>query len=66
MARKRGARKRQRMGRVQLSPGTARWMMGDRYGDLMAVSKDGETYTVKLDKSGKTLKFKRRDIGEVF
>ena len=41
--------------RVELHPGTDRWMMGDRYGE---VAKIGTKFvSVKLDKSGKTLKF---------
>jgi hypothetical protein len=41
--------------RVQLHPGTNRWMMGDRYGEVVKVTR--EYVHVKLDKSGKTLKF---------
>lgn len=41
--------------RVQLHPGTDRWMMGDRYGEVVKVT--SQYVHVKLDKSGKTLKF---------
>lgn len=41
--------------RVQLHPATDRWMMGDRYGEIIKVGR--EYIYVKLDKSGKTIKF---------
>lgn len=41
--------------RVELHPATDAWMMGDRFG---AVAKVGRKYIhVKMDKSGRTLKF---------
>ena len=54
--------------RVQIPVYTDRWMMGDRYGEIVAYSKPmnfidprdprGRTIAkVKLDKSGRTLKF---------
>jgi hypothetical protein len=46
--------------RVELHPGTDRWMMGDRYGDAVSVIGSGKHkghVRVKLDKSGKTLRF---------
>ncbi len=41
--------------RVELHPATDRWMMGDRYGEIVKVGR--EYLYVKLDKSGKTIKF---------
>lgn len=53
--------------RVQLHPGTDRWMMGDRYGEIVGVAnrESGLVYRVKLDKSGKTLSFLACNILEV-
>jgi len=49
--------------RVQIPAYTDRWMMGDRYGEVVKVTEhqhqDGWEYEiarVKLDKSGKTVK----------
>jgi hypothetical protein len=39
--------------RVQLHPATDRWMMGDRFGEIIGRGKT--SYLVKLDKSGKTV-----------
>ena len=39
--------------RVQLSPTTDRWMMGDRYGEVVRVGR--VLLQVHLDKSGKTI-----------
>jgi len=41
--------------RVQLHPGTDRWMMGDRYGDVVRIGM--KKVHVKLDRSGKTIGF---------
>jgi hypothetical protein len=46
--------------RVQLHPGTDRWMMGDRYGEVVKVTR--EYVHVKLDKSGKTMKFSENNL----
>jgi hypothetical protein len=46
--------------RVQLHPGTDRWMMGDRYGTIVGKGRSRIGYViwrVKLDFSGKTLRF---------
>lgn len=64
--------------RVQIPAYTDRWMMGDRYGELVKVTKrwkhrDNEpgkvdiydVAHVKLDKSGKILKFVFNDCQEV-
>ncbi len=61
--------------RVQLHPATDRWMMGDRYGEIvygyvsehynpksMTWIVDRTTYRVKLDKSGKTICFQAADV----
>ena len=49
--------------RVQLHPGTDRWMMGDRYGEI--VKDTGAKVMVHLDKSGKKIWFKATDVTEV-
>lgn len=41
--------------RVELHPATDRWMMGDRYGEIVKIGR--EYVYVKLDKSGRTVKF---------
>jgi len=46
--------------RVELHPATDRWMMGDRYGEVVGTS-EGHV-KIKLDKSGKTLKFREEDV----
>ncbi len=50
--------------RVQIPAYTDRWMMGDRYGEVVKVVKSrtkgtrgDEVALVKLDKSGKTMRF---------
>ena len=45
--------------RVQIPAYTDRWMMGDRYGVIVKITKkkgDVEVAYVKLDKSGKTVR----------
>lgn len=53
--------------RVQIPAYTDRWMMGDRYGEVLKISKlrsyldpkdprGRQVATVKLDKSGKTIR----------
>jgi hypothetical protein len=50
------------MERVQIPAYTDRWMMGDRYGEViktkmrLSISGDKEIAYVKLDKSGKTVR----------
>lgn len=60
--------------RVQIPTYTDRWMMGDRYGEVVKVTKSGrlinsdarvEIAHVKLDKSGKTLRFVYSDCQPV-
>lgn len=68
------------MTRVQIPAYTDRWMMGDRYGEVVKVVRRGidkkrgavvmgyeqvEIAHVKLDKSGKTMKFLLADCTEV-
>lgn len=49
--------------RVQAHPSTDAWMQGDRYG---VVSKVGRKYVhVKMDKSGRTVKFAPANLLEV-
>lgn len=49
--------------RVQLHPATDSWMRGDKYGEIMKVGR--EKLTVKLDRSGRTIRVSPRNIGEV-
>ncbi len=60
--------------RVQLHPATDRWMMGDRYGEVlriipairtMAVLVRPAAVVVRLDKSGKVQRFHVSNILEV-
>lgn len=49
--------------RVQVSPATDAWMRGDRYGEVTGV---GKKYVhIKMDRSGRTLKFSPELIYEV-
>jgi hypothetical protein len=61
--------------RVQLHPATDRWMMGDRYGEVVSAYvtehfdtstkkwvTDEQRYRVKLDTSGKTIVFQAADV----
>ena len=50
--------------RVELHPGTDRWMMGDRYGVVTAPSIKGMV-RVKLDKSGRSLLFRYQDVTDI-
>ena len=50
--------------RIEIPSYTDRWIMGDRYGDLVKVTKaldlthhEHEIAHVKLDKSGETMRF---------
>jgi hypothetical protein len=53
------------MQRIELHPATDRWMMGDRYGDVLrSFKRKGQTvHRVKLDKSGKTVSVPEDLIG---
>lgn len=48
--------------RVELAPHTDRWMMGDRFGEIVKVGtlpRSGRSWIhVKLDKSGQTKRFR--------
>ena len=62
----RNSQQRLRIGhRVELHPGTDRWMMGDRFGRVEKFDKRGVMVYVRLDKSGKLLKFRERDLNIV-
>lgn len=49
--------------RVQLHPATTAWMMGDRFGEIVKITK--KYIHVLMDRSGRTLKVTRNNIGEV-
>jgi hypothetical protein len=49
--------------RVQLHPATDRWMMGDRYGEVVKVGK--VLVHVKLDKSRKIAKLHPSNVVEI-
>ncbi len=61
--------------RVQIPAYTDRWMMGDRYGQVVKVGrtkesdnqlgKSADTYTVLLDKSGKRIRVYADDCTEI-
>jgi D-lyxose ketol-isomerase len=46
--------------RVQLHPGTDRWMMADKYGVVVEIV-SSKVIRVKLDRSGRTLRFRPDD-----
>jgi len=50
--------------KVQLHPGTDRWMMGDRFGEITKVGRI--YYTVHMDVSGKNIRVQPENIGEVY
>ena len=64
--------------RIQIHPATDRWMMGDKYGEIVAISsrvrlfldpkdpRNGQVFTVKMDKSGKRIRVSEGNILEVF
>ena len=49
--------------RVQLHPATDRWMMGDRYGEIVAVGR--KWVKVKMDRSGHTIGVAPSNILEI-
>jgi hypothetical protein len=49
--------------RVEIPAHADAWMRGDRYGEVVARS--GGTVKVKMDKSGKTLRFNEDDVKSV-
>ena len=54
--------------RAELHPATDAWMRGDRYGDIVSVSKrkDGDIFRIHMDKSGKVLRVSGRNIYQIF
>ena len=50
--------------RVELQPATDHWMRGDRYGTVVKVTwvNGVPLYHVTLDKSGRTITLRERDI----
>ena len=46
--------------RVELHPATDRWMMGDRYGEIVGTGY--KLVHVKLDKSGQTVHFAHENV----
>ena len=64
--------------RAELHPGTDAWMRGDRYGDIVSVSRrsrsyldpsdprNGHTFRVRMDRSGRTLTVSERNIARIF
>lgn len=64
--------------RAELHPATNAWMRGDRYGEIVAVSKrsgsyldpndsrNGPTFTVLMDKSGKRVRVTAYNLTRIF
>ena len=64
--------------RMQLHPATDRWMMGDRYGEIVAISKrdrhyidpkdprNGRIFTVLMDRSGKRIRVSEGNVGNIY
>jgi hypothetical protein len=64
--------------RAELHPGTDAWMRGDRYGDIMSVSartrsfidprdpRNGHTFRIKMDRSGRVLRVSEGNIYQIF
>ena len=64
--------------RAELHPATDAWMRGDRYGDIVSVSKrsrsfidprdprNGHTFKVRMDRSGKLLTVSEGNIAQIF
>jgi hypothetical protein len=48
--------------RVQLHPATDRWMMGDRYGEVLNVR---QSRVIVLTDRGRIMRLDPRDIGEI-
>jgi hypothetical protein len=49
--------------RVEMHPGTDRWMRGDRYGEVIKVTR--RYVHVKMDKSGRTVRTVPGNIGAI-
>ena len=64
--------------RAELHPATDAWMQGDRYGDIVGVSarvrsyldprdpRNGHTFRVRMDRSGRVLRVAEGNIARVF
>ena len=64
--------------RMQLHPATDRWMMGDQYGEIVAISKrvrqyldpkdprNGQIFTVMMERSGKRIRVSEGNIGNIY
>ena len=64
--------------RAELHPATDAWMRGDRYGDIVGVSKrsrsypdpddprNGHTFRIRMDRSGRTLTVSEGNLARVF
>lgn len=64
--------------RMQLHPATDRWMMGDRFGEIVAISKrvrhyidpkdprNGQIFTVVMDRSGKRIRVSEGHIDHIY
>jgi len=48
--------------RVQIAPHLDRWMMGDRYGEVVKTTQRGRTIHVHLDRSGRTIRFAASNV----
>lgn len=64
--------------RLELHPATDRWMMGDRYGEIIGIGRksrsfldpqdprNGQVFRVRMDKSGKVIRVSERNIARIF
>lgn len=57
------------MTRVQIAPHLDRWMKGDRYGTVVRITRRGpgkdNLITVKMDKSGQTVRYAASLVSKV-
>ena len=51
--------------RVQLPAWDGTWMQGDRYGEITALSRNGEHFYVKTDKARATRRYAVAELGTV-
>ena len=52
--------------RAELHPATDAWMRGDRYGDIVSVSKRTRSFRIRMDRSGKILTVSEGNIAKIF
>lgn len=64
--------------RAELHPATDAWMRGDRFGEILSVSKharslidpkdprNGHIFLIKMDRSGRTLRVSEGNIARIF